>query len=168
MFIRLLTSRSSAAASTASGPREMNRVVPLPPLAGSLGPEDFLTSSFLHAVHALLIVRGGFLVQRDIHRLPQQIIPAADLPLEQLILATLQALDEGHAIGGRRKFRDWSFFAVCHCRRFLQLEVIDLRIALGAVQRNGRDRLSRVAEGAIRGLPFRDRRVIVVFCFLLM
>ena len=51
-------------------------------------------------------MRGGFLAQRDIHRLPQQIIPAEDLPLEQLILATLQALDEGHAIGGRRKFRD--------------------------------------------------------------
>lgn len=84
----------------------MNSVVPLPPLAGSLVSEDFFTSSFLHAAHALLIVRGGFLVQRDIYRLPQQIIPAADLPLEQLILATLQALDEGYAIGGRRKFRD--------------------------------------------------------------
>ena len=103
MLIRLLTSRSSAAA---SGPREMNSVVPLPPLAGSLVSEDFFTSSFLHAAHALLIVPGGFLVQRDIYRLPQQIIPAEDLPLEQLILATLQALDEGHAIGGRRKFRD--------------------------------------------------------------
>lgn len=146
----------------------MNSIVPFAPLAGSLVPEDSFTSSFLHAVHALLIVRGGFLAQRDIQRLPQQIIPAEDLPLEQLILATLQALKEGHAIGGRRKFRDWGFFAVCHCRRFLQLEVIDLRIALGAVQRNGRDRLSRFVEGAIRGLPFRDRRVIVVFCILLM
>ena len=106
MLIRLLTSRNSAAASAASSPREMNSVVPLPPLAGSLEPEDFFTSSFLHAAHALLIVRGGFLAQRDIHRLPQQIIPAEDLPLEQLILATLQALNEGHAIGGRRKFRD--------------------------------------------------------------
>lgn len=56
----------------------------------------------------------------------------------------------------------------CPHRIHALLEVIDLRIALGAVQRNGRDRLSRVAEGAIRGLPFRDRRVIVVFCFLLM
>lgn len=58
----------------------------------------------------------------------------------------------------------------CACSRRIHalLEVIDLRIALGAVQRNGRDRLSRVAEGAIRGLPSRDRRVIVVFCFLLM
>ena len=69
-------------------------------------PGDFFTSSFLHAAHALLIVRGGFLAQRDIHRLPQQIIPTEDLPLEQLILATLQALDEGHAIGGGHKFHD--------------------------------------------------------------
>lgn len=72
-------------------------------------PEDFFTSSFLHAAHALLIVHGGFLAQRDIHRLPQQIISTEDLPLEQLILVALQALDEGHAIGGRRKFRDRAF-----------------------------------------------------------